>query len=115
ERRRHLAITGNQPRTLQALAATRSDHGEYDPRAFLVERCGSATRKINPRKQMNPSENSGASSALAVDACSLPVSSVLYLIERWGKNAGQWKSDVEYHKRPIFKDDPAAAISVASC
>lgn len=46
---------------------------------------------------------------------SLPVSSVLYLIERWGKNAGQWKSDVEYHKRPIFKDDPAAAISVASC
>jgi hypothetical protein len=56
-----------------------------------------------------------AASALDVSTGSLPVLSVLYLIERWGKNAGQWKSDVEYHKRLIFKDDPAAAISVASC
>lgn len=61
------------------------------------------------------SQNQKRSSALGLVACSLPVSSVLYLIERWSKNAGQWKSDVEYHKRPIFKDDPTAAISVASC
>ncbi len=69
----------------------------------------------NAQSTTDRSEQPSGTEALALAPCSLPVSSVLYLIERWSKNAGQWKSDVEYHKRPIFKDDPSAAISVASC
>lgn len=61
------------------------------------------------------SEKGQTVSVGSVSTGSLPVSSVRYLIERWSNNAGQWKSDAEYHKRPIFQNEPSAAISVASC
>ena len=45
----------------------------------------------------------------------LPAPRVLALIERWSNNAAQWEADVNYHQRRAFKDDPSAAVSVASC
>lgn len=51
----------------------------------------------------------------AISTVAVPAPKLQALLERWRQHSQHWEADVEYHKRPIFKDDPSAAGRSESC